>query len=45
MRKLSIVLILLLTGCTALQKNSDELKKIGHDIVDEEIDNGLSNPQ
>lgn len=41
MFKFSIVLVLLLTSCSALQKDSQELKKIGHDIVDDEIDGDL----
>lgn len=38
MKKFSIVMLLLLTSCTSLQKNSDDLNKSGHDVFDEEVD-------
>jgi hypothetical protein len=39
MKFFSIVMIVLLTSCCALSKHKDDIKAIGHDVVDEGIDN------
>jgi hypothetical protein len=38
MKMISILLLLALTSCNALVKDKEEIKKIGHDIVDEGVE-------
>lgn len=38
MRKISILLLFVLASCTTLKSDREEIKKIGHDAVDEGID-------
>jgi hypothetical protein len=38
MKIFSILAIILLTSCAVLQKDKEEIKKISHDAVDEEIE-------
>ena len=35
---ISIVMMILLTSCNALAKHVDDFKSLGHDVVDEEVD-------
>lgn len=39
MKKISILVLILLSSCSVLQKDQEEIKKIGHDVVDAEVDN------
>lgn len=38
MKIFSIVMLILLTSCNALVKHTDDFKSLGHDVVDEEVD-------
>jgi uncharacterized protein YceK len=38
MKLISIVMLILLTGCGALIKHEGDIKLIGHDLMDEELD-------
>lgn len=38
MKILSIVMLVLLTSCSAFVKHKDDLKPMAHDMVDEAID-------
>lgn len=38
MKVISILAIVLLTACAVWQKDEAEIKKIGHDVVDEGVD-------
>jgi hypothetical protein len=44
MKFISICMMILLTSCTALVKHKDDIKKIEHDIIDEEIDKVVVEP-
>ena len=39
MKEISIVCLLLLTACAVFEKDKEEFKKIGHDVVDEGVEN------
>jgi len=39
MKKLSILCVILLTACAVFEKDKEEIKKIGHDVVDEGVEN------
>lgn len=41
MKLFSILLVLVLSSCATLARDKDEIKKIGHDIVDDSIDNAV----
>lgn len=38
MKIISICMLLVLTSCTAIEKNEASVKKIAHDAIDEVID-------
>jgi len=38
MKNISITLLIVLTSCGALIKHKEEFKNIGHDVVDEGVD-------
>lgn len=42
MKLISICMLLVLTSCGILVKNEDAIKKIGHDAVDESVDEVLT---
>lgn len=39
MKIISILAIILLTACAVWQKDKSEIEKIGHDVVDEGVEN------
>lgn len=43
MKIISIVMLILLTSCTALSKHENDLKLFGHDVMDEELDDLAKN--
>lgn len=45
MKKFVLVCAMLLTSCNVLVRHKDEFKKIGHEVVDEEIDEIASPPE
>ena len=45
MKFFSIVMLTLLTGCGAILKNEREIKKFGHDVVDEQVDQVITSAE
>lgn len=39
MKQISTLALILLTSCAIWQKDETEIKKIGHDVVDEGVEN------